>query len=90
MSQFWCADIETLGVCMCTCVGGLCVFTVEARKMILCPICFLVQETFGILGKKYKADLKKLLQVDPVFVVYIAALEAALPVVLSVPVTAAF
>lgn len=53
MSQFWCADIETLGVCMC---GGfvcvfVCVFTVEARKMVLCPICFLVQETFGILKK---------------------------------------
>lgn len=33
------ADIETLGVCMCTCVGG-CVFTlldvkVELRKMLL-------------------------------------------------------
>lgn len=33
---------------------------------------------------------KNPLQVDPVFVVYIAALEAAPPVALSVPVTAAF
>lgn len=57
MSQFWCADIETLGVCVYTCVGGfvfVCVFTVEARKKVLCPICFLVQETFGILKKNIR------------------------------------
>lgn len=53
MSQFECADIETLAVCMCTCVGVACACGVctEWKSVKCCFILFavLVQGTFGIL-----------------------------------------
>lgn len=46
---------------MCTCVGVVCVcvYTVEVRKILLHPICFLIQETFDILKKILECDSLK-------------------------------
>lgn len=94
MSQFRCANIEALAVCMCTCVGVVCVYTVEVSKILLHPICFLVRETFLFCRKSWKVTdaNRNALQVDPapVYVLSIAALEAAQALVPSVPATAAF
>lgn len=74
------------GGVVCLCVQSLC----KSEKGFSAQFAFWAKRLL-VFWRKYLADLNKnLLQVDPVYVLYITALEAAPLVVLSAPVTAAF